>query len=156
LQEVCDALPAALGEYVLRSARLSRVVEYFCRRGRRVRTATVSGFLLLYLLAGLRPLRRHTLRYRTEQARIVRWLALVAGVAPRDYGLAVEIAECPRLIKGYGDTHARGLRSYERILEALQSRIGRPELARQVREWRAAALADEHGELLNAALQRAA
>jgi indolepyruvate ferredoxin oxidoreductase beta subunit len=63
--------------------------------------------------------------------------------------LACEIAECQRLIKGYGDTHARGFASYQAILGALdKSAAG----AQSVRELREAALADESGGKLRGML----
>lgn len=63
-----------------------------------------------------------------------------------DYELACEIVECQRLIKGYGDTHARGMASYESIMSLLDRRIRLT--ARDVRELRDAALADESGQKL--------
>jgi len=38
------------------------------KRGRRVATASLSGFLLLYALSGLRRFRPRTLRYRRNRA----------------------------------------------------------------------------------------
>ena len=66
---------------------------------------------------------------------------------------AREIAECARLIKGYGDTHARGLTNYR----AIEARVIRPALAGAMPLGRAtdavgsariAALIDPEGESL--------
>jgi len=108
--------------------------------------------LPLYLLARLRRLRRGTLRHRVEQDRIEAWLLRIAASAA-DYQLAVEIAECQRLIKGYGDTHARGLKSYEAIMQFVDRSAGRAALAPAVRRLRSAALADEDGRALESALR---
>ena len=74
----------------------------------------------------------------------------------RRYDLAVEIAECQRLVKGYGDTHERGLRNFDRIMQFIDRERGRAELAAQVRRLRSAALADEDGRELDSALQELA
>ena len=65
--------------------------------------------------------------------------------------LALEIVRCQRLVKGYGDTHERGLASYQRLRKAW---TGRPLPAAALAELRSAALADEHGHALTATLQR--
>jgi indolepyruvate ferredoxin oxidoreductase beta subunit len=70
------------------------------------------GFLMLRTLAALRPLRRMTARYGEEQALIERWLRAVSDAAGRDLTLALEIALCGRIIKGYGETHRRAKASF--------------------------------------------
>ena len=47
---------------------------------------------------------------------IERWLGVVREAAARDVALAREIAECARLIKGYGETHRRGRTNFLAIL----------------------------------------
>ena len=150
-QELCDTLPAAWGRRLGRSDRAARLLGPLFRRGRHVNTAKLSGFIPLYLLARLRRFRRGTLRYRVEQERIEAWLARIAAGTGR-YELAVEIAECQRLIKGYGDTHARGLKSYDTIMQFVDRGAGRADLAAAVRRLRSAALADEEGRALDSAL----
>jgi indolepyruvate ferredoxin oxidoreductase beta subunit len=151
-QELCDTLPAAWGRRLAQSDRAARLLGALFRRGRHVNTAKLSGFLPLYLLARLRRYRRATLRYRVEQGRIETWLARLAA-STGDYDLAVQIAECQRLIKGYGDTHARGLKSYEIIMQFVDRGAGRADLAAAVRRLRSAALADEEGRELESALR---
>ena len=75
---------------------------------------------------------------------------------PTDYDLAVEAAECRRLVKGYGETHERGVANFNRIMEALNSLRNRPKAATKIRELRDAALADEQGEALEATLKKVA
>ena len=74
------------------------------------------------------------------------------SVAPTDYELAFEIAQCPRLIKGYGETHKHGLRSFNRILESLDIVRGNKNGAATVKRYRDAALMDEHGIALDQAM----
>lgn len=147
-QELCETLPAGLGARLLASERLRRWSSPLFARGRRIHTTHVAPFLLLWTLASLRRWRRRTLRFRVEQARIEGWLRLLLGTAPRDYELAVELAECQRLVKGYGDTHERGLRHFDAIVAFVLAAGDRPALADEVRALRAAALADEDGQTL--------
>src|SRR5262249_28376040 len=103
VQEICGTLPAPLGRRVLASPRLTRWLTRFTG-SRQIGTSKAGGFLLLYILAGMRTRRRGTLRFHEEDARIRGWMVLVSQCAPVDYDLAVEIAECQKLVKGYGDT----------------------------------------------------
>ena len=67
--------------------------------------------------------------------------------------LAVEVAQCQRLVKGYSDTHERGLRNYETVMACVERPAQRLAPA-TLRELRDAALADEHGDKLRATLGR--
>lgn len=154
LEEFCDLLPRSLGSAMLKSGALRWFFNLTLGGGRRVETTSVRGFLTLQFLASLRPIRRISLRYATEQKRIERWLGLIAESAARDYAFAVEIAGLPRLIKGYGDTHDRGVSKYERILEALDIARSAPSPAAALRRLRDCALQDEDGVALAAELSR--
>jgi indolepyruvate ferredoxin oxidoreductase beta subunit len=128
-------------------------VARFTTAGRVVRTSGLGGFLLLYLLARWKRGRRTTLRYALENARIETWLARIRSAAGVDAVLALEIARCQRLVKGYGDTHARGLKNYEALMAVVDRHL-RSLAPRTLRELREAALADEHGHQLRACLDR--
>ena len=122
-----------------------------------VRSTTVWGFARLRLLAGLRWWRPRTWRYIEEQAEIERWLAAIRAAAPLSVELAREIAECARLIKGYGDTHKRGTANYRRIADevvtpALAGRMAPRAAADAVANARVAALADPEGQSLGRTL----
>ncbi|WP_114953985.1 indolepyruvate oxidoreductase subunit beta family protein [Sphingosinicella terrae] len=151
LEEICDTLPAALGRSILASPRLSGQLHRFFAKGRHVETTSLRWFLLLSLLAGFRRWRRGTLRYADEQARIDAWLGLIRDAATRDPALATELAKCQQLIKGYGDTFARGLAKYDRVIA--QYRDGKLDAA-QLRRLREAALADEEGGAPEATIAR--
>ncbi|MDA8248557.1 MAG: indolepyruvate oxidoreductase subunit beta family protein [Rhodospirillales bacterium] len=152
LEEVCATLPAGIGRRVEASPALSRVVGTLFARGRRIRTHTLRGYALLYALAGLRRRRRGLLRHGREQAHLAEWLALVERHAPADYVLALELLRCRRLVKGYSDTHARGVGKFGRVLGALPRLAGRADAADWIRRLREAALADEDGRMLDGAL----
>ena len=151
-QELCETLPAPIGRRLITSRGAMRLLAPWFGRGRHMHTAKLSGFLALYALAAMRRWRRATLRYRLEQERIDAWLARIR-VSIADYDLAVEIAECQRLVKGYGETHQRGLRSFTIIMQYIDRERGQPGVAAQVRRLRSAALADEDGRELDSALQ---
>jgi len=153
LEEICDTLPAGLGRWLARSKWPRRLVERFTRKGRVVTTSSLRGFLMLYALAGLKRWRRGTLRFAVETQRIEQWLLQIAQAAAINPGVAVELARCQRLVKGYGDTHARGLGNFETLMAAAQ-RAGATLAPATLRELRDAALADEHGHALRAMLQR--
>src|SRR6185295_2821279 len=122
--EIAGTLPAGLGRWVLRSPGVHAWIE---RRtgGKKIRTGTISGFLFLHLLGGMKRWRRGTLRYQEENARIEDWLARIERLAGKDRALAIELARAQRLIKGYGETHERGWHNYTRILEKLDTLAAR-------------------------------
>jgi indolepyruvate ferredoxin oxidoreductase beta subunit len=154
IEEICGTLPAALGARILRSERPRRWLTRLTG-GRQIATSSVGGFLQLYWLASLRRWRRKTLRYAQEQARIGRWLEIIAHAARENYALAVEIAECQRLVKGYGETHERGAANFDAILADAQGWRQRADAAGRVRALRIAALADDQGIALSEALAAA-
>jgi len=87
--------------------------------GQHVKTTTVSGFLRVWMLTWLRPLRPISYRAHEEHARIDRWLAAVAQSATWDNGLACEVARAAQLVKGYGDVRRRMAGHFDRLLEAV-------------------------------------
>jgi indolepyruvate ferredoxin oxidoreductase beta subunit len=155
VQEIADTLPAPLGRWLLRSGLPRRMVERLTARGRHVETTAIGGFLLLRGVAGLRQVRRWTLRFVDEQARIEAWLARIASIAPRDEALALQVARCQRLVKGYGDTHARGWGNFQRLMPVVDGMLGEPGAAARLAALCDAALADETGLALTKALEAA-
>ncbi|MBL8691855.1 MAG: indolepyruvate oxidoreductase subunit beta family protein [Rhodospirillaceae bacterium] len=148
LQEIADAMPANLGRWLLRSW-AGKLVQRLTTNGRTVETTSIGGFLLLYLTSGLRRIRPRSLRYQVEQVRIEAWLAEIRSV--RDPDLALAIAECQQLVKGYGDTHTRGFANYEAVMAALPRIAGKPDAAERLSKLRQAALADDSGGKLKTA-----
>ncbi|MFI5000254.1 MAG: indolepyruvate oxidoreductase subunit beta family protein [Reyranellales bacterium] len=118
-----------------------------------VRSTTIWGFARLRFLASLRWWRPRSFRYVEEQAEIERWLDAIRRAASLSVDLAREVAECARLIKGYGDTFKRGLGNYHRIAAeviapALAGRMAPRAAADAVASARVAALADPEGQSL--------
>jgi indolepyruvate ferredoxin oxidoreductase beta subunit len=148
LEEVADTLPAGLGRWLLATRWARACVEPFTRHGRVVKTSSLRGYLMLYLLASMRPLRRKSLRFEIEQARIREWLATIGRLSAHDPALALEVARLQRLVKGYGDTHARGWSHFQRLIGALPTLQATPDGAQRLRDLAQAALADEDGQAL--------
>ena len=154
--EFAALLPAALADMLTRWER---------RRTARGRSAwalpiqlpshTVAGLLALRGLAALKGLRRYGSRFGSEQALIERWLAAVEQGARQDAALGRELAECGRLIKGYGATHERGKDNLLHVVEHL-ARAAHFETpaarAAAVNAARRAALTDDAGTALDQAL----
>jgi indolepyruvate ferredoxin oxidoreductase beta subunit len=153
IEEVADSLPAPIGRWLIETKWASRWLDRLFLRERKIRTTTVCGFLLLYAVSGLKRFRRSTYRYAIERNRIDQWLERIERLARDDYDLAVEVALCQNLVKGYGDTHARGVRSYTAIMRELDAQPATIGAAR-IRELREAALADEEGATLQTALRQ--
>jgi indolepyruvate ferredoxin oxidoreductase beta subunit len=153
LQEIADTLPVGLGRWLLRAGWTRRVVERLTRTGRVVRSTSVGGFLLLRLIASLKPWRRRSLRFAAEWQAIERWLGTVTLTAESHYDLAVEVAKCRGLVKGYGDTHARGAERFEALVGTLPNLMTGPEPAAALADLHARACADENGDALRARLR---
>ena len=155
-QEFCETMPATLGLWLSRSTTAARVSAPLFRRGRQVSTGKIGGFIALYLLAGLRRWRRGYAALSSRASAYRRVACADTRKRRHAYDLAVEIAECQRLVKGYGDTHERGLANFERIMQFIDRAAGRAGLAAQVRRLRSAALADEDGREFDTALEELA
>lgn len=119
----------------------------------KVGTHSVGGMLALRALASMKWLRVRGSRYANEQAMIERWLEGVVQGTGRHWALGHEIALCGRLIKGYGATNERGKDNLLHVLEHLAPGPDAPAAARAVQAAREAALADEAGTALDAALR---
>jgi indolepyruvate ferredoxin oxidoreductase beta subunit len=148
--EIGGMLPSSIAERLLRWDRQRQV------RGKtplawplRLRSDSISGFIVLRSVAALKPLRRLGARYMREQAEIERWLSGIVDAARSDWTLANEIALCGRLVKGYGATNERGKRNLAHILDHLTD-AG----TSAIREAREAALADEAGKALDETMRR--
>jgi indolepyruvate ferredoxin oxidoreductase beta subunit len=156
VEEFCSILPPWLARRILALAErypgLGRA-----HWGMAVNTASVFGYLRFYILARLRGYRPKTFRYQEEQRAIETWLRLIAAAAQLSDELAVEIAKCARLIKGYGDTHKRGSANYrlietEVMLPALANSIPPRQAAEAIANARTAALLDPEGDALTKCL----
>jgi indolepyruvate ferredoxin oxidoreductase, beta subunit len=153
MQEICGVLPWRLGRWIEARPGLFNWLDRRISKGRFVRSDTVFGYLSLWMLSALRPWRRNLLRHKIEAAHWNRWFDLALDTREGDYALRVEVLECRRLIKGYSDTHERGLSKFDRVLSGLALLDGRDDAADWLRRLREAALLDEAGDALDGALK---
>ncbi len=152
-EEIAGLFPARLGARIEASPIWMKRLDRLFNKGRRIRTDSLRGFVMLYLVGGLRGWRRKTHRHALEQDHLDKWTARAHGYLPDRYDMAVEILRCRRLIKGYSDTHTRGLSKFDRVLDGARLVDGREDGAEWIARLRDAALQDEKGEALNGALK---
>ncbi|MCW5611377.1 MAG: indolepyruvate oxidoreductase subunit beta family protein [Rubrivivax sp.] len=113
----------------------------------------VFGALALRFVAALKGQRRRGSRFALEQSLIERWLAAVERGTREHWGLGHELAQCGRLVKGYGSTNERGKDNLLHIVDHLAAGPQpAAERAAAVRAAREAALADDAGRALDATL----
>jgi indolepyruvate ferredoxin oxidoreductase beta subunit len=154
VEEFASVMPHFLGKALVGWAERNGKLDAY-NVGMHIKTSGFFGYILVRSLAWLKAIRPMSYRYAEEQALIERWLGMVAEAAKRDAELAYEIAECARLIKGYGETHRRGKGNFLAIADAL---IENPpttdarEQARAIGKARDAALADPEGKALGTTL----
>jgi indolepyruvate ferredoxin oxidoreductase beta subunit len=156
IEELCQVLPPRLARAIVAYSEkrgwLGKV--YF---GMELKTTTVWGYSLFWAQAKLKTLRPQSWRYAEEQAVIEVWLARIVAAARLSGDLALEVAECARLIKGYGDTWKRGFANYQTIearviVPVLEGRMQVAQGIDAIASARAAALLDPEGESLTKAL----
>lgn len=152
VDEITDTLPAGLGARLRDSRWFPRVFGAVTDRGMILNTSSATGFTLLATMARCRPLRRRSLRFGREQAAIERWLAAAERVAGVDPDLAREIVRCQAVLKGYGATWERGTGIFAALMTAADDLLGTAGAAARLAELHDAALADEDGTALRAAL----
>jgi indolepyruvate ferredoxin oxidoreductase beta subunit len=152
-EEWASVMPGLLARPVMALARNPKW-DRRLRFGMHLKTTSVSGFLMMWLLSKWRPLRPLSFRFGEEQALIERWLAAVKRTAGLNYELACEVAEAARLIKGYGDTHQRGTSNFHRLMAALPGVESHADGAARLKALCDAALADPEGTALTDALSQ--
>ncbi|MFK8021503.1 MAG: indolepyruvate oxidoreductase subunit beta family protein [Pseudomonadales bacterium] len=139
VEEMCAILPAAIGERLMASSLGYKFLNLFSG-GKKLRTNTVSIFLALRFLASLRRFRRGSMGYKHEHALIQQWLTAIEQAAEQQkFELAKELAQCGRIVKGYGNTRERTSKQVKAILNANGE-------ASLVSALRTAALADDQNE----------
>lgn len=157
-EEVQAILPYGLGLFLEKTGLGRRLLAPFVKTGWRVRTDRLRWFMLLFLTAELYRLRPGSLRHRREMRHRDEWLALVRAAWRLDANFAVEVLRCRRLVKGYSDTHARGLSKFDQVMKAVRKLLGHGGSGAKAATWtrflRDAALEDAQGKALEQALAR--
>ena len=156
VEELCASLPRAWGEWVEARPKLVATLRPLIDRGRRIRPNTISGYLMLASAAWLGHRRRDALRHARETAHREAWLRVAEEALRARYELGVEALACRRLVKGYSDTHARGLSKFDRVMSAVPKLAARDDGAEWLDRLKRAALADEKGAALDGVLKTVA
>ena len=123
----------------------------------KIGTHAIVGMLALRLMAKLKVLRPLGSRFQAEQVAIEQWISAVIQATKRDPALGLEVARCGQLIKGYGSTNERGKDNLIHIItHAAQPRddLALPHQVQNIARIRQAALQDEAGKSLDAALMQ--
>ncbi len=154
IAEIAGALPPAWSQRVVAwDARRTRAGKASPSFPLKLRSDSRVGRLALRVVASLRRFRPVSQRYASEQEAIDRWLDAIDRVSVAGWDASHAVALCGRLIKGYGDTHARGHENFARIVDTLTNdvaiaRLG-DGLATAIDAARDAALADPDGRALD-------
>jgi len=156
--EFAALLPASLADALLRwdRRRIARGKASFALP-LKLPSHSLLGLVALRVLASLKGQRQRGSRFAAEQSMIERWLSAVERGARADAALGRELAECGRLIKGYGATNERGKQNLLHVVEHLMSPerfATSAERASAISAARRAALADDAGKAFDQALQR--
>ncbi|KPK35253.1 MAG: indolepyruvate oxidoreductase [Betaproteobacteria bacterium SG8_40] len=158
MPELAGLLPAFLAQPLLRwDARRRRKGKTGFAVALKVGAHSLSGFLALRAVAGMRWLRPRGMRFALEQELIERWLGGIVHGMDADWQVGFEIAACARLIKGYGSTNERGKENLLHVLahlidirfDSVQAR------ADAIRSARESAMCDDSGKALDRALVNA-
>lgn len=152
-EELVSLLPASWGRSIAAKPALMARIDRLVNRGRRVETARLRGFLQLYAVSGLRRWRRKLLRHETEMRHAGDWLAIASRMLSQNYDLARAMLAARRLVKGYSDTHARGLSKFDRVLSAAPLLAARDDGGQWMDRLVTAALKDENGDALDGVLK---
>ncbi len=152
-EEIAGLLPASLGKRIEGNPKAMARLDRWFGKGRRLRTDSLPAFALLHILGGLKSYRLKTRRHAVEMVHLDLWLDRSLACLNADYALSVELLKCRRLIKGYSDTHARGLTKFDTVMNAAELLKGRDDAAKWIARLREAALQDPEGKALSGALE---
>lgn len=152
-EEIISLLPAKIGARWEVNPKRMALMDRLFNKGRRLRTHSLRSFLMLHFLGGLKGYRLKTRRHEVEAAHLDQWLADSLEPLENDYALCVELLKNRRLIKGYSDTHVRGLTKFATVMNAAELLHGRQDAAEWMNRLREAALQDPDGKALEGAIE---
>lgn len=152
-EELIGMAPTAWADWLNARPRLVGWIDARMNKGRRIKAYSAFGFATLYAIAGMKSRRPGSHRHAIEVAHRDAWIERALEAVARNYDLGVEILNCRRLIKGYSDTHARGLSKYDRVMTAIRKLEKREDAADWARRLREAAIRDASGVTLDGAIK---
>ncbi|MGB7318959.1 MAG: indolepyruvate oxidoreductase subunit beta family protein [Planktotalea sp.] len=152
-EEITGLMPAKLGARLDANPKARARLGRLFAKGRRLRTDRLPAFLMLYFLGGLKGYRLKTHRHAIEVAHLENWLEQALEPLTDNYALSVELLKNRRVIKGYSDTHTRGLGKFDKLMAATAMLRSREDGAEWMARLREAALQDQDGKALDGALE---
>lgn len=120
-EDILDTMPSRIGRRLFESSIGKALLRKLTDRSRVVRSTSVRGYLMLYMVASLKRWRRRSLRYVRETEFLGEWLDTVWGAAKHDLRLATAIASARGLLKSYGEAYERGFKKFEMICEFVRN-----------------------------------
>lgn len=120
-EDVCACLPAFMSRIFLTFKPGRRLIDFLFCGEKTLHVHKISTYLGLRFLSKLKYLRRWSVSYQHEHKMIQSWLSAIKESAPASHKTAVALAECGRLIKGYGHTRARTLEQLSVIADGIHS-----------------------------------
>ena len=116
--EIAAMLPNRIGKWLCKSNKFLYLIP-FSKRGMKINSLSISGFLLLKSLSSLRFMRKISYRYQEEQKNIEEWLQAMRKSINVSIEFAEGLSDMPQILKGYGETWERGKLKYDKISKAL-------------------------------------
>lgn len=147
VEEAASLMPPGLGRATLRLAdRLG--VRHKWNMGMHVKTTSASGYLPMWILSRLKRWRPRSLRYAEEQQRIEKWLDKLGKTIPIDRDVALLVVRSAKLVRGYSDTHTRGVATHALLMGQLDACLAEPEPVARFQPLFDAAMNDPDGDSL--------
>tara|TARA_B110000305_G_scaffold117103_1_gene131531 strand:- start:102 stop:1145 length:1044 start_codon:yes stop_codon:yes gene_type:complete len=142
-EEICAILPRALGSAMLSNRWSRRLIEFFAG-GKKLRTDSLAVYLVLRIMGSFKHIRRYSLGYHHEMKLIRGWLNQIKEQVAANPQVALEIALCGRLVKGYGGTRERTSKQVSVICQ--NASANECISAEYIAKLRTAAMADDTNE----------
>ena len=148
-EEICAILPRALGSAMLSNRWSRRLIELFAG-GKKLRTDSLVVYLVLRTMGSFKHIRRYSLGYHHEMKIIRGWLYQIKEQVAANPQVALEIALCGRLVKGYGGTRERTSKQVSVICQ--NASANEYISAEYIAKLRNAAMADDTNEAFHTIL----
>ncbi|KIC38978.1 indolepyruvate oxidoreductase subunit B [Ruegeria sp. ANG-R] len=153
MEEITSTLPVGLANWLIGRKGLYDWLDRRINKGRRVRTYSLRWFLPLHFVGAMKGSRRKSLRHQTEVTHRDAWLTDATDALKQNYDLGVVILSFRRLIKGYSDTHVRGLSKFDKVLSTTKSIAAREDAADWGRRLLTSAIKDAAGDELDGTIK---
>ena len=152
LEEIVDTLPMKWSQRLQNSKLAQSLVNKAVGKGMLLRTSTLRGFIMIWILSRFSGWRRQSPRHAREMASIQAWLEAIERLGKDNLPLGRAVARTARLVKGYSDTHERSTGLYDRLGGIANSLMGREDGGAILDYLIGAALADADGKALEKAI----